>query len=134
MWDLDNESHQIDVLMLIDDSDFDQRMYKRVIARSGLVKTLVQYVDPQRALEDLLAVGARIPTLVLLDINMPTMDGFEFLEIVQDRLGDKMCPVIVMLTTSLDPVDERRARDHAIVRDFLNKPLTQVLLEKLATY
>jgi CheY-like chemotaxis protein len=74
-----------------------------------------------------------MPSLVLLDINMPKIDGFEFLEIVTADLAGRMCPVIVMLTTSLDPRDEERARRHEVVRDFHNKPLTEDLLEHLAT-
>lgn len=120
-------------LMLVDDNEFDQLMYKRIVDRSGLVDTLLQFTDPQEALDHLFDPSAEMPSLVLLDINMPKIDGFEFLEIVTADLAGRMCPVIVMLTTSLDPRDEERARRHEVVRDFHNKPLTLALLEHLAS-
>lgn len=121
-------------LMLVDDSEFDQMMYKRIVDRSGIVDALLQFTDPQKALDHLLDPGAAMPSLVLLDINMPRIDGFEFLEIVTEKLGETMCPVIVMLTTSLDPKDEKRARSHSVVRDFYSKPLTDALLTQLALH
>lgn len=123
---------RIGSLMLVDDSEFDQMMYKRIIDRSGIVGSTLQFTDPQKALDHLLDTTVGMPSLVLLDINMPRMDGFEFLDVVSEELGEGMCPVIVMLTTSLDRSDEIRARRHAVVRDFQRKPLTAALLEQLA--
>ena len=123
----------ISYLMLVDDSDIDQRLYARIIKRSNKVVEFVQYVDPQRAIEHLVDPAQRMPDLVLLDINMPNINGFEFLDIVTAELGARMCPVIVMLTTSLNPEDEIRARKHSVVREFLNKPLTGALLDYIAT-
>lgn len=126
------EKRLIPSLMLVDDNEFDQMMYKRIVDRSGLVANLLQFTDPEKALDHLRDPAIDMPSLVLLDINMPKIDGFEFLDIVTNDLGTRMCPVIVMLTTSLDPRDEERARKHDVVRDFYNKPLTDVLLHKLA--
>lgn len=120
-------------LMLVDDNEFDQMMYKRLVDRSGLVEKLTQFVDPQDALDHLFDASIDMPSLVLLDINMPKIDGFEFLESVTSELGERMCPVIIMLTTSLDPRDEERARQHKVVRDFHNKPMTIELLKHLAS-
>ncbi len=129
----DTTKSTIQSLMLVDDNDFDQLMYKRIVDRSGLVDGLFQFTDPEKALECLFDDSIEMPSLVLLDINMPKIDGFEFLEIVTRELGKRMCPVIVMLTTSLDPRDEDRARQHEVVRDFHNKPLTEALLAHLAS-
>ena len=126
------EKRLIPSLMLVDDNEFDQMMYKRIVDRSGVVANLLQFTDPAKALDHLRDPATDMPSLVLLDINMPKIDGFEFLDIVTNDLGTRMCPVIVMLTTSLDPRDEERARKHDVVRDFYNKPLTDVLLHKLA--
>lgn len=123
----------IATLMLVDDNEFDQMMYKRIVDRSGFVENLLQFTDPEKAIDWLLDTEVEMPTLVLLDINMPKIDGFEFLDTVTNELGKRMCPVIVMLTTSLDPRDEERARRHEIVRDFQSKPLTEALLRHLAT-
>jgi CheY-like chemotaxis protein len=65
------------------------------------------------------------PQLILLDINMPVMNGFEFMEAYQ-RLDSKhkQSVVVVMLTTSLNPKDVKRLQEVPI-NGFLNKPLTE---------
>ena len=115
----------IGTLMIIDDNSFDQMMYKRIVSRSDQVWSLIQFTDAQAALEHLSDIAQPKPDLILLDINMPRMDGFEFLDAATTRFGAALCPIIVMLTTSLHPSDERRARSFDVVREFLNKPLTQ---------
>lgn len=65
------------------------------------------------------------PRLVLLDMNMPVLNGLAFLEAyVQMPLAQQQAIVIVMLTTSLHPADLARARQLPIA-GFLNKPLTR---------
>lgn len=123
--------HKIDALMIIDDNSFDQMMYKRIVEKSGRVRELIQYVEAEKALEHLLDGTREQPDLILLDINMPRMNGFEFLEAATARIGADLCPIIVMLTTSLHPGDEARARSFDVVHDFMNKPLTQAMLQTL---
>jgi CheY-like chemotaxis protein len=70
------------------------------------------------------------PDLVLLDINMPAMNGWEFLE--ECKKQDKMSGAkIIMLTTSLFPKDMERARDIPEVTGFENKPLSAEKLDKI---
>lgn len=76
------------------------------------------------------------PDLVFLDINMPAMNGWEFL-VKYNELENKHKSkiIMIMLTTSLNPDDEVRAKGIAGVTDFKYKPLTkQILNEVLDTY
>lgn len=70
------------------------------------------------------------PDIIFLDINMPTMDGFEFLNANKKY---KLCPKtpIVMLTSSARSCDRERAMQYESVVDFLEKPLTYSKLENL---
>ncbi|PUB10840.1 response regulator [Yoonia sediminilitoris] len=119
-------------LMMVDDNAVDQMLYRRIVERSGLVSNLFQYTSPVEALDYLLMDALPRPDLILLDINMPEMDGFEFLEKSTDALGPDMCPVFVMLTTSLNQNDKGRAKRFCVVKDFLNKPLTLDVLRDVA--
>jgi CheY-like chemotaxis protein len=71
------------------------------------------------------------PRLILLDMNMPVLNGLAFLEAyVQLPLAQQQAIVIVMLTTSLHPVDMARAEEMPIA-GFLNKPLTKEKVDAL---
>jgi CheY-like chemotaxis protein len=115
----------IETLMLIDDSTFDQLICKRITTKADLVGNLLQYVDAEKALDYLADPKNPTPDLILLDVNMPKMDGFGFLEAVHKKFGTKLCPIVVMLDPSLDPKGEQRAKDFPMVKGFLKKPLTQ---------
>lgn len=123
MTELSNEK-PIPVAMIIDDELFDQRMYKRTIERSGLVEELLCFYAADHAIEHLSTHHDLVVDAIFLDINMPRMNGFEFLDQAIARFGPKFAKVcIVMLTTSLDPRDMERAQQFDVVKDFLNKPL-----------
>lgn len=111
-------------VMLIDDEEIDQKQYRRVLKRSGLVENIVSFSYADKALEYLKANPEQTFDVILLDINMPRMNGFEFLERVTQELGPAFAhAVIIMLTTSLNPGDRERALQFDVVRDFINKPL-----------
>ena len=123
----------IENLMLIDDESVDQKLYRRVVESSGLVNTLHQFMDAESALAFLAEDGRPQIDAILLDINMPRMSGFDFLEAATAEFGDNFTKVaVIMLTTSARPEDEARARQFPVVKDYINKPLAREHLEKIA--
>ena len=116
---------QIENVMSIDDESFDQLLYKRIMERSGLIKNVISFQLAEEALSYLKSKHREEIDAILLDINMPGMDGFEFLERMTSELGTMVSTtIVVMLTTSLDPEDESRARSFEVVKAFFRKPLT----------
>lgn len=110
--------------MIVDDELFDQKCAQRILTKSGLVGNVVCFGYPDEALAYLLRADRPVIDVILLDINMPRMSGFEFLERAQAELGAHVASVVViMLTTSLALTDVARAQDFPIVRDYLRKPL-----------
>ncbi|THH38802.1 response regulator [Aliishimia ponticola] len=115
-------------VMVIDDEELDQRQYRRILSRSGLTRDIIQFTYADEALEWLLSSPDPAPDLILLDINIPRMNGFEFLAALKNAVGEPSSPVIIMLTTSLSPDDQARASAFASVRGYFHKPLTEAHL------
>lgn len=114
----------IKTAMILDDEEFDQKFSRRVLERSGLVENTLSFTYPDEALEFLSQPDCPEIDVLFLDVNMPRMNGFEFLEAAIEQLGNDFAKIIViMLTTSLDPADEERAKQYFVVKDFMSKPL-----------
>jgi CheY-like chemotaxis protein len=110
----------LDTLMVVDDSPTDLLFASIMLERAGVARSLCMLESANDALAQL--AHAPHVDLILLDINMPGMDGFDFLAAYQ---ASSLRPVpVVMLTSSPDPADELRARSHSFVRGYLIKPLT----------
>lgn len=125
--------NKIQNVMLIDDEEIDQKQYRRVMSRSGIVENIIAFSYADEAFEYLRDNADLVIDLILLDINMPRMDGFQFLEKVSTELNRNVAHVvIIMLTTSLDPRDRERASRMELVRDFINKPLEETHIRHAA--
>ena len=119
------ESAPLKTVMLIDDEGVDRMIYRRVLNRSKLVDEVIEFEYARDALEYLRGPGRPQVCLIFLDINMPGMNGFEFLEAATAEFGESFADaVVIMLTTSLAPNDVDRSKRYAAVKDYISKPLT----------
>ncbi|MEZ4953051.1 MAG: response regulator [Saprospiraceae bacterium] len=130
---------KLDKVLLIDDSKADNFIHKRVIKKADITDNIIVKYSGQSALEYLTTkVDGHYPTpeLVFLDINMPGMDGWEFLEEYEKLEEAQRAGVIVcMLTTSIAEKDQQRANNYAKISSYRHKPLTdQMLFEILETF
>lgn len=114
----------INNLMMIDDSKVEQKIYQKIVERSQIVGSLEQFYEPESALEFLRSKNGITTDAILLDINMPRMNGFEFLEAASQEFGDDFArAAVIMLTTSISEADMERAKSFPVVRGYINKPL-----------
>ncbi|MEO0772195.1 MAG: response regulator [Pseudomonadota bacterium] len=108
----------------IDDSEFDLKLNRRVLDRSGAFAQIRGFSTAQTALEALREVDT-LPDVIFLDVMMPIKNGFDFLAEATEEFGDDFnSRVVIMLTSSLNPADRKKAESFAAVRGFLSKPLT----------
>jgi CheY-like chemotaxis protein len=131
------EKLKIRKILLVDDDEATNYYNKFVIERLNLVEEIVVKETGKRALDYLLGIEKDdFPNLIFLDINMPEMNGWEFLEAYEkDKLYSRFTSVIVMLTTSINPEDREKASRMKLVNDFKIKPITEkMFLEILEFY
>src|ERR1700722_9014419 len=114
-------------VLVVDDNDVDLFVAQFVLEKNNFSEKVVCVPSAREALDHLTSFKDNIeelPEFIFLDINMPIMSGFDFLE-EYEKLSDdikKHC-IIMMLTTSLNEGDRQKAAANAYVCSFLNKPL-----------
>lgn len=127
---------KLNSILLIDDNTDDNFFHVREIRKFSSDITVISKNSGQSALEYLAstqATGVDFPDLVFLDINMPGINGWEFLQ-EYNRLYSTAsgAVIIIMLTTSSNPDDREKAKNWEIVSDYKTKPLTKELLQEVA--
>ena len=133
------EQKKLYSVLLIDDDEPTTFMYKMVLEESGWISNIQIAQGGGEALnllakgvENILEQRTDYPDIVFLDINMPKMDGWEFLQGLKE-LGEKKKkrPVVVMLSTSLNPDDEMRAAQIQEISAYRHKPLTVAMIREI---
>ncbi len=117
-------------VLLVDDSEADNHLHQIVLHEAGIARRLSVAEHGAAALDLLSALSDErgegrgdFPDLILLDINMPVMDGWEFLERFEERYAEPTV-VVGMLSTSQSQRDIERAKRFKIVSMYTPKPLT----------
>lgn len=126
--------NKLKCIMLVDDNDADNFIHRMIIEASNCTELVVEVFNGAQALAYLKEHQntEKYPDLIFLDINMPLMDGWEFIDAYEaENLEDTAPAIIVMLTTSLNPDDAKRAKSRRPITDFCNKPLDAMKLDSI---
>ena len=116
----------INSVMIIDDSESDQFLAKTVIKKFSSDIDILQAYDGQEALE-MLGELKKQPDAIFLDINMPRMNGHDFLK--KYDTWEKQTLIVVMLTSSDQKLDKEKSRAYKCVKEYFTKPLDTAALE-----
>lgn len=126
---------EIMCIMLVDDNKNDNFFHEREIKKTHLETYVIPKESGAEALEylnSMIESGNTKPTLIFLDINMPGMDGWGFLDEYSKLDKDIQSGIIVvMLTTSDNPETKARAMSWSSVSAYITKPLTKEIMEDL---
>lgn len=115
-------------VMIVDDSDADQYLAKHVIEEFDPKAEVLQAYDGREAL-DILGQLPNQPDAIFLDINMPRMNGHEFL--AEYETWEEQSVVVIMLTSSDQSLDKEKSQAYQSVIEYFTKPVTVSDLEKI---
>ncbi len=123
-------------IMLIDDDEVNNFICEETIRESDLGVEITTYTSAEKALRFIQANNTdplKLPDLIFLDINMPIMNGWDFIRAYRElTIPDDLRPAIIMLTSSLFEKDKDRAKQYEEIADFITKPLTTERLYTIA--
>lgn len=123
---------KLDCILLVDDDSDDNYFHEIVIKKMNITNSIQVAQNGLEALEFLKKENQVIPELIFLDINMPKMNGWEFLEEYKHLdIKQKAKITIMMLSTSANPNDIRKAQEMEDVTGYKTKPLTVDMLNDI---
>jgi CheY-like chemotaxis protein len=123
------------ILCIVDDDDIYKYSIKRTLKNKELTKKILTFSNGEEAINFMienLNKENELPDVIFLDINMPIMDGFQFMEEyvkIKPIVGKKI--LIYMVSSSIDSHDIKRAKSISEVSDYLIKPISPNELTEL---
>lgn len=128
----------LDLVLCVDDDSITLMLCKMVITKSSFSKEIATATNGEEAIKyfDNLKKGNKTttaikqPQLIFLDLNMPVMGGWEFLDSFStSNYSDFSNVKVIILSSTIDPEDLNKAKKYPMVIDFLSKPITKDMLE-----
>ena len=131
----------LDKILCIDDDPITLMLCKKVISKAEFSKEIdffkngeeaIQYFDELKY-EKNKENKITPPNLIFLDLNMPIMNGWEFLDVFSDKdyYLDFPNTKVIVLSSTIDPKDLNKSKSYPMVIEFLSKPITKEMLETI---
>ncbi len=122
-------------VLLVEDDHITIMVCERIITMTSFASKIKSVVNGEEAIDyfkSIIGQDEEIPEIIFLDINMPIMNGWEFLnEFEKLKPSLPFSPRIFILSSTVDPEDYKKAEMFASVEEFISKPLTKQHLEKI---
>ena len=124
----------VNSVYIVDDDPIFVFTVKRVLEMSGFCNQHSAFKDGKEAIDEIeqhLSDADHLPDVVLLDLNMPVMNGWQFLDRLEQLQADKNI-IVYIVSSSIDSDDQNKAKNYKSVRQYLIKPLTVAMLKELS--
>lgn len=122
-------NHKLSTAGIIDDDQVYQLVMRRTIEQSGMIRSILQFYDGEEAIayfREKQSATEVLPELILLDINMPYMDGWQFLdEFIKIPFNGDYRRTIFIVTSSSTSEDLNKAKGYSVVSGYHVKPITK---------
>ena len=125
---------KFNMVWLIDDDEIFCFSAEQIIALSNFSKEVRCFPNGMAALDAIRELEAgfeKVPDVVFLDVNMPVLDGWQFLDSIKDSTMAKHLK-IYMLSSSIDSIDLQRASEYSLVSKYITKPISIKTLQELS--
>lgn len=118
-------NQKLKLIILLDDNNATNYIHKKFIKESECTENCIDFQNGELLLDYLKSEDSIIPELLFMDINMPTMNAWEFLEEFEKIKNERLKKiVIILLSTSLSPSDDKIAKSISTIKEVQIKPLT----------
>lgn len=114
-------------VFIVDDDDIYQFLTQKELEKTGKTKTISKFSDGKKALTFIAENPNEVPDVVFLDINMPILNGWTFIEDLRNIEGvDSSKIQIYMMSSSFDRRDIEKSQEYPEVKDYLVKPVSRL--------
>ncbi|AOZ98155.1 MULTISPECIES: response regulator [Flavobacterium] len=117
---------------LIDDDKLSIKLMSMLISKNNFCEEIISFYNPQTALNELKNNSnnpAQLPDVILLDLNMPVLDGWQFLDEFE-RITFAKKIIVFIVSSSIDPSDLEMTKNYPIIKDYIIKPLSSEKLKQ----
>ncbi|MFL1897123.1 response regulator [Aquimarina sp. 2-A2] len=124
---------KIDLACIVDDDPIFVFGIKKVMELANFCNGFLVFKNGREALDKLKAIissGEKLPDILLLDLNMPILDGWQFLEEFTKIPCSKKITIYIV-TSSVDPQDVAKAKSYELVSDYIVKPISVKRLKEI---
>ena len=125
------EEYKYEKILVVDDTSLDRLIAEKIVKKTWFAESVIGVESARAGLDHIIAHANDLPDFIFLDINMPLMNGFDFLNEYDKLPGAVRKKSIVMLSSSLSDIDKGRASGNPYVIKFISKPLNAEALADL---